>query len=131
MPQKIIILGAGLVGNAIAIDLSKKYDVTSVDISREALEPLSKKHNIKTVQTDLSTEESIKKMIKDFDLVIGAMPGFMGYNTAKWVIEAEKNIVDISFFPEDPFTLDELAKKHNVTFIMDCGVAPGLGNIIL
>ncbi len=109
--QKIIVLGAGLVGNAIAIDLSKKYDVTSVDISREALEPLSKKYNIKTVQADLSTEESIKNMVKNFDMVIDAMPGFMGYNTAKWVIEEEKNIVDISFFPEDPFTLDELEKN--------------------
>ncbi|MFC2086411.1 saccharopine dehydrogenase family protein [Bacteroidota bacterium] len=131
MSQKIIVLGAGLVGNAIAIDLNKKYDVTSTDISAEALEPLAKKHNIKTIQQDLSNENSIKNAIKGFDLVIGAMPGFMGYNTAKWVIEEGKNIVDISFFPEDPFSLDELAKKHHVTFIMDCGVAPGLGNIIL
>ena len=131
MQQKIIVLGAGLVGNAIAIDLCKKYDVTSADLSAEALEPLSRKHNVKTIQQDLSTEKSIKSAIKNFDLVIGAMPGFMGYNTAKWVIETGINIVDISFFPEDPFTLDELAKKHNITFIMDCGVAPGFSNIIL
>jgi saccharopine dehydrogenase-like NADP-dependent oxidoreductase len=39
--------------------------------------------------------------------------------------------VDISFFPEDPFLLDELAKKNNVTIVTDCGVAPGMGNIIL
>jgi len=131
MSQKIIVLGAGLVGNAIAIDLNKKYDVTSADISAEALKPLAEKHNIKTIHADLLTEQAVKSMIKDFDLVIGAMPGFMGYHTAQWVIECDKNIVDISFFPEDPFSLDELAKKHNVTFIMDCGVAPGLGNVIL
>jgi lysine 6-dehydrogenase len=47
------------------------------------------------------------------------------------VIEAGKNMVDISFFPEDPFQLDELAKKRNVTIVTDCGVAPGMGNIIL
>jgi saccharopine dehydrogenase-like NADP-dependent oxidoreductase len=40
-------------------------------------------------------------------------------------------MVDISFFPEDPFQLDDLAKKKNVTIITDCGVAPGMGNIIL
>jgi len=131
MRNKIIVLGAGLVGNAMAIDLNKKYDVTSADISDKALEPLAKNHNIKTLKADLSTKQTVKKAIQDFDLVIGAMPGFMGYQTAKWVIESGKNIVDISFFPEDPFTLDELAKKQNVTFIMDCGVAPGLGNIIL
>jgi saccharopine dehydrogenase-like NADP-dependent oxidoreductase len=46
------------------------------------------------------------------------------------VIEAKKNIVDISFYPEDPFRLDDLAKKNNVVAVMDCGVAPGMGNII-
>jgi saccharopine dehydrogenase-like NADP-dependent oxidoreductase len=40
-------------------------------------------------------------------------------------------MVDISFFPEDPFELDALAKKNNVTVVTDCGVAPGMGNIIL
>ena len=48
----------------------------------------------------------------------------------KDVIIAGKNIVDISFYPEDPFGLDELAKQHNVIAVMDCGVAPGMGNII-
>jgi saccharopine dehydrogenase-like NADP-dependent oxidoreductase len=40
-------------------------------------------------------------------------------------------MVDISFFPEDPFLLDALAKQNGVTVITDCGVAPGMGNIIL
>jgi len=42
-----------------------------------------------------------------------------------------KNIVDISFFPEDPFELDKLAKENNVTAVVDCGVSPGMGNVIL
>ena len=69
-------------------------------------------------------------LISDFDLVVGAVPGFMGYKMMKDVIEAKKNIVDISFYLEDPFGLDELAKKNNVIAVMDCGVAPGMGNII-
>ncbi|KRO62868.1 MAG: saccharopine dehydrogenase [Cryomorphaceae bacterium BACL11 MAG-121015-bin20] len=54
----------------------------------------------------------------------------MGYKMMKDVIEAGKNIVDISFYPEDPFGLDELAKEKGVVAVMDCGVAPGMGNII-
>ena len=54
----------------------------------------------------------------------------MGFNTLKDVIDIGKNIVDISFFSEDPFELDDLAKKNNVIAITDCGVAPGMGNII-
>jgi saccharopine dehydrogenase-like NADP-dependent oxidoreductase len=128
--KKIIILGAGLVGRTIALDLAKDYNVTSVDSNFDRLKPLSEK-NISTLVSDLSSDSDIKKVIKDFHLVIGALPGFMGFNTLKSIIEAKKNVVDISFFPEDPFLLDDLAKKNGVTAIIDCGVAPGLANIIL
>ena len=128
--KKVIVLGAGLVGKAMAIDLSKNFDVTSADFSEEALVSL-KQHNIKTQKLDFSNLKLLAQTIQPFDLVIGAVPGFMGFNTVKTVIETGKNMVDISFFPEDPFLLDDLAKKHNVTIVTDCGVAPGMGNIIL
>lgn len=130
MQKKIIVLGAGLVGKAIAIDLATDFEVTSADINKEALEYLSGKQ-IKTIVTDLSDSSQLKKLIADYDLVIGAVPGFMGFKTVKAVIESGKNMVDISFFPEDPFELDELAKKNGVCIVTDCGVAPGMGNIIL
>ncbi len=55
----------------------------------------------------------------------------MGFATVKAVLEADKPIVDISFFEEDPFLLDELATSRGLTAIVDCGIAPGCGNIIL
>ena len=55
----------------------------------------------------------------------------MGYRTAEVVLGDGKTLVDISFFPEDAFGLDELAKEEGVPFLMDCGVAPGLTNMIL
>ena len=127
---KIVVLGAGLVGNVMAKDLAKQHRVTTVDISEQALAPLQA-HNIQTIQADLSDKNTLTNIIQDFDLVIGAVPGFMGYQMLQTVIEAEKNIVDISFFPENPFELDALAKEKGVVAVMDCGVAPGMGNIIL
>ena len=127
--KKIIVLGAGLVGGVMAEDLSKNHKVTSVDISQKNLDKL-KSNNIKKICLDISKSKSLKNVIKDFDLVIGAVPGFMGYKMMQDVIEAKKNIIDISFYPEDPFGLDELAKKNNVVAVMDCGVAPGMGNVI-
>jgi len=127
--KKIIVLGAGLVGGVMAEDLSKNHEVTSVDISQKNLDKL-KSNNIEKICLDISKSKSLKNVIKDFDLVIGAVPGFMGYKMMQDVIEAKKNIVDISFYPEDPFGLDELAKKNNVVAVMDCGVAPGMGNVI-
>ncbi len=128
--KKIIVLGAGLVGKSMAIDLSKKYEVTSVDINEKALSEL-KSLGIQTQKADIGNKTILSSLLGPFDLVIGAVPGFMGFETCQTVIEAGKNMVDISFFPEDPFLLDELAVKNNVTVVMDCGVAPGMGNIIL
>ena len=124
----IVVLGAGLVGGVMASDLSTQHEVTSVDISQKNLDKLS---GIKTICADISDKNTLQDLIKDFDLVVGAVPGFMGYQMMKDVIEAGKNIVDISFYPEDPFGLDELAKQKGVVAVMDCGVAPGMGNIIL
>jgi lysine 6-dehydrogenase len=66
----------------------------------------------------------------DFDLVVSAVPGFMGYDVVRTVIEAGKNIVDISFMPEDFMELNALAAQNGVTAITDCGVAPGMPNLI-
>ncbi|MEK6783614.1 MAG: saccharopine dehydrogenase C-terminal domain-containing protein [Bacteroidota bacterium] len=128
--KKIIVLGSGLVGKAMAIDLAKNFDITSVDVNEQALMAVQKQ-GIKTQKVDFSDLQLLSSTIQPFDLVVGAVPGFMGLQTVRTVIEAGKNMVDISFFPEDPFQLDELAKKKNVTIVTDCGVAPGMGNIIL
>lgn len=130
MKKKIVVLGAGLVGKAIALDLAKYFEVTSVDISEEALKALQAS-GISTHKTDITDTSALQAAIEPFDLVVGAVPGFLGLQTVRTVIEAGKNMVDISFFPEDPFQLDDLAKKKNVTIVTDCGVAPGMGNIIL
>ena len=127
--MKIAVLGAGIVGKAMAIDLSTDFEVTSIDRDQDSLSFLSERYNIKTKQADLSGP--LENLISDFDLIVGAVPGFMGFDTAKKVIQAGKNMVDISFFPEDPFDLDQLAKDHGVICVVDCGVAPGMGNIIL
>ena len=131
MKKKIIILGAGLVGKAMAIDLQKKYHTIAVDINQDALKALNTDHGIETIHADISEEETLNKIISDCDIVIGSVPSNLGLKILKNVIRAGKNIVDISFFPEDPFQLDELAKENNVTAIVDCGVAPGMSNIIL
>lgn len=126
------ILGAGMVGRAIAIDLSEKFEVTAFDISDHSLELLRQKNNkIKTVQSDLSDYKNYAALLAPFDYVVSAVPGFMGYKTLEAIVKAGKNVVDISFFPENALDLDALAKQYAVTAIVDCGVAPGMSNLIL
>jgi lysine 6-dehydrogenase len=128
--KKIVVLGAGLVGKTIATDLAQTYAVTAADINPESLR-FPEDVTIQTAVTDLRNPEALKALIAPVDLVVGAVPGFMGYETVKTVIEAGKPMVDISFFQEDAFALDALAKEKNLTVITDCGVAPGMSNVIL
>jgi lysine 6-dehydrogenase len=131
MRKRVVVLGAGMVGRAMAIDLSKQYDVISADRDASALALLHGQPNLSTTVADLADASKVTEIIADADIVVGAVPGFMGYKTLKTVIEAGKNIVDISFFPEDPFELDTLAKSRGVVAVMDAGVAPGMSNLIL
>lgn len=128
----IAVLGAGMVGRAIALDLAKDYSVTSFDLSKENLLALQQRNSaVQTVIADLSRFGEYKNWLSPFDIVVTAVPGFMGYKTLEAVIQAGKNVVDISFFPEDALQLDKLAKEKGVTAITDCGVAPGMSNFII
>ena len=128
----IIILGAGMVGSAMASDLSKKHKVTIADLSIERLKYVKEKHPaISILQVDVCDQIKLQSVLADFDFVVCAVPGFLGFQTIKTVIKAGKNVVDISFFSENALELDALAKEKGVTAIVDCGVAPGMHNIIL
>ncbi len=130
--SKVIVLGAGMVGSAMAIDLAKEHQVTLADIKREILNKVKQKcSDLKTLQLDVTKKEKLQNTIKQHDLVINAVPGFLGFETLKAIIEADMNVIDIAFFPENSLDLDALAKKHRVTAIVDCGVAPGMDNVIL
>jgi saccharopine dehydrogenase-like NADP-dependent oxidoreductase len=130
--SKIIVLGAGMVGSAMAIDLSKQHQVTLTDLSQEVLRKAKQKHsNLEVLQLDVTNQNKLTDVLSNFDLVICAVPGFLGFNTLRTIIEAKKDVIDISFFPENALELDQLAKNNNVTAIVDCGVAPGMDNIIL
>jgi lysine 6-dehydrogenase len=130
--MKIVILGGGRVGSAMARDLARepRFEVTVVDASAEALRRLEG-WGLKTERADLADPAAVGRAVRDHDLVVGAVPGFMGFATLKAVLEADKDVVDISFFDEDPFRLDDLARERGRTAIVDCGVAPGCSNLVL
>lgn len=131
--MKILVLGAGLVGGPMAMDLARdgEFEVTSADISAEALLKLREFPGIQTIKADLGDLPELVALANGFDLVVSAVPGHMGYRTLETLIECRKNVVDIAFFPEDMFGLDEKARAMGVTVICDMGVAPGMSNVLL
>jgi len=118
----------------MALDLARedRYAVTVADICEGVLAELrSKGSRLEVIREDLSDPSRVTRLCTDYDLVLSAVPGFMGYATLKAAIAAGRNVVDISFFAEDPFGLDDAAKQAGVTAVVDCGVAPGLSNLLI
>ena len=130
--MKVLLLGCGLVGRAIAVDLNNDKDIklTAADINKDNLNKLNSK-SIATIWFDASDTNALTELLDDFDLVINAVPGFLGFKTLQKIINTGTDVVDIAFYEEDPFSLQELAIKNNVTALVDCGISPGLSNLLI
>ena len=130
--MKTVILGGGRVGSAIAADLKRRgFLVLVADLNEANLNRLKEGYGVETVRVDLREGKAVTGAIHNADIVIDAVPGFLGFQTLRRVIEAGKDVVDIAFFPEDPFELDPLAQEMGVTAIVDSGVAPGMSNLLV
>ena len=130
--MRVVVLGGGRVGAAIARDLANggEFEVTVVDREAEALARLATLPRVSTEQADLGDEKAVTHAVQGADLAIGAVPGAIGFATLRAALAARRPVVDISFFPEDPFDLDELARRQGVTAVVDAGVAPGVSNLL-
>ncbi|USH00666.1 saccharopine dehydrogenase NADP-binding domain-containing protein [Thermococcus argininiproducens] len=127
--MRVLVLGAGNVGKAIAWDLKDEFDVSVGDVSERRLKELSK--FVKTIKIDASDFNELVRIMRQSELVIGALPGRFGYSTVKAAIKAGVDIVDVSFMPENPLELQKEAEKNQVTVVFDAGFAPGLSHIFL
>jgi saccharopine dehydrogenase-like NADP-dependent oxidoreductase len=123
-----------MVGSVIAADLAgdRAYEVTVADADASALDAARTRagDRISTAEADLSDPATVRGIAAAADIVIGALPGRLGRAALQAVIEAARNCCDISFMPQDPLELDELARDQGVTAAVDCGVAPGLSNML-
>ncbi len=130
--RKVVVLGAGMVGQAIARDLADDAGlrVDVADVRPEALERLAQRADVGTVRADLASPGAVKRLVAGYELAVGALPSAIGLQTLRAVLEAGRHCVDISFMPEDALSLDALARERGVTAVVDCGVAPGLSNMM-
>ena len=121
-----------MVGSAMALDLAKNHDIFLSDNNKKSLAEIQSQNNsIEIQQLDVTNKSALSQWIQPADIVLLAVPGFLGYKTLKTIIEAGKHVVDISFAPENVLDLNILAKKNNVISIVDAGVAPGIPNYLL
>jgi lysine 6-dehydrogenase len=128
---RALVLGAGMVGTVIAADLAADLEVTVADRSADALARVARRvPGVRMVEADLSDPARITALAQEADVVCGALASRLGLAALRAVIAAGKPYCDISFMAEDAWTLDALAKEAGVTAVVDCGVAPGMSNLL-
>ena len=130
--KKVVVLGAGMVGAAMARDLADDAGlrVDVADVRAESLERVAGRARVGKVRADLASPDAVRRLVAGYDLVVGALPSVIGLQTLRAVIEAGRDYVDISFMPENALELDALARERGTTAVVDCGVAPGLSNMM-
>jgi lysine 6-dehydrogenase len=132
MKKQVVVLGAGMVGSAVAGDLAGDTDlsVQVADVSTDALERVQARYGVRTLQADLSTPAGIHRAVEKADVVVGSLSSSMGLATLQTMIETGRPYCDISFMAQDAWALDELAKRRGMTAVVDMGVAPGVSNLL-
>ena len=135
--MKVLVLGCGNIGSVATEDLAKSLSHTQVvvaDKNKTRAKEVAKKiakDNVSWIQLDATDNSKLVNALKDFDLIMGFLPGKLGYRLTKVCIEAGKDLVDVSYMSENPLALTDNAEKARVTIVPDCGLAPGISNILV
>jgi lysine 6-dehydrogenase len=135
----MLVLGAGLQGCACAYDLLQDKDVTEVRLADlhinhlpDFLAPYSGPRLIPTT-LDVRDRAAVLGAMRDCDAVMSAIPYYFNFDLAKLAVEAGVHFCDLGGNTEIVFnqkTLDADARRKNITVVPDCGLAPGMVNIL-
>ena len=128
--KKALVLGCGLIGKTMALDLAQDFDVTIMDYSQKALDTLNDRPDIKKRQGSALDLDFVTELVKDADIVCGVLPSHLERVSQECAIRHGKNYVSPSGFLHSD-GLDELAKEKGVTAVFDMGVAPGMSNYLV
>ncbi len=135
--MKALVIGCGNIGSIAAEDLAKnasQVEVIAADNNQTRAKATAEKigtDNVSWTQLDISDREKLGKTLNDVDLAVGFLPGKLGYRLAEACIEAERDLVDVSYMAENILLLDRKASEAGVTIVPDCGLAPGISNVLV
>lgn len=129
--MKILVLGGGAQGSVIASDLAETLTHARVTVADIRRPPLPALPNLEWIEADGSDSAALAPLMNGYDLVVGALPSWLGFGAMRAAIEARRPIVDVSFSAESPLALDADARRAGVAVVPDCGLAPGLSHLLV
>jgi lysine 6-dehydrogenase len=137
--MRMLVLGAGLQGSACAYDLLQNPDVKEVrlaDLKVDHLAPFLSKYSGKRLvptHVDVRDADAVRALMRESDAVMSAIPYYFNLELATLAAEVGVHFCDLGGNTEIVFKqkeLDAKAKAKDVTIIPDCGLAPGMVNIL-
>ncbi len=128
---RFVVVGVGNVGLRVLWDLSRRgHRVVGLDSRLSAVEE-ARRLGLDAVLGDYGAVGKVIERLGGVDVIVSALPGSIGFRAVVDLAVHGVDIVDVSFFPEDPEPLREVAEKHGITIVVDAGIAPGLSNVLV
>ncbi|HSQ61248.1 MAG TPA: saccharopine dehydrogenase NADP-binding domain-containing protein, partial [Acidobacteriota bacterium] len=142
--MRFLVLGAGLQGYAAAHDLARADGVGEVvfaDVDMERAEGAAARLRalpecraaVRAERLDVSNEPRLAERLRGYDVVISAVPYFLNLQLTRAAIEARVSFCDLggnTDLVREQERLDPEARAAGVTIIPDCGLAPGMANVL-
>ncbi len=132
--MRALVLGGGVVGEAVAFDLTyvaPVAEVTVADVDAGRLSAIGARLGVETRHADLRDTTLVGQLAAHADVTIGALPSTLALPVIERMAELGRRHVDVSFLAADPRQFDAIARASGATIVYDCGVAPGLSHVLV
>lgn len=134
--MKAAVLGSGLMGSVIGRELAESNDIDQVvvaDIDEERLRRVKEwtpGRKLSVELLDIKDRPKVVAFLRRFDVAASALPHGIVHHSDLAAVEAGAKMVNIAF-EDEQMELDSAARRSGALLIPGCGVAPGLGGILL
>ena len=125
--KKVLTLGLGKVGTLVGVLLSKKYEVTGLDIKKPHY---NFELPFKVVEGDVTDAQRMQEIIGQQDAVVSALPYFLNIGIAKIAHDLGVHYFDLTEDVETTNYIRDLSKTARSVMAPQCGLAPGIIGII-
>ena len=129
-----LVLGAGIVGSAAVWDLVRRgHDVTVADADISATRQAAAGLDVKVLQIDAADNTRLRSVLPSQDIIVSAVPYRFGVAVAEAALATGTHYFDFGGNPAvvaGQKQLHDRAIANGVMIVPDCGLAPGLANVI-
>lgn len=133
--MKAIVFGAGMMGQALAYDLTQSNSETILaDIDAQHVKTAAEFTHAEAAVCDVTNKKAVYTLMKDCDVSVSAVPYFFNYELAQIAIKAGCHFCDLggnNDIVNKELSLHKEAENHDILIVPDCGLSPGMSNVLV